>query len=247
MSDKISFKPNTITYSADKNSPEGKKIDKSRIGLYTHTQYHGKTLHDMKAGFSPDMSKFKEHEDVYHRHPGHDTSKVAYSHGEQKTFQHHMDAAKKIHDVHGDKMYKATEKHQGEAGHLKTYINHTVRADETPSPEGLKKHIETKAQKEIDKVKTPAAKEKKTSERNEHTNHIENNKEHYKNLLDMHHHLQKAKDTLVHVLSKDTGGLEHHIGSEKAKPEGFVVAHKGTPTKLVDRKEFSKANFLPRS
>lgn len=246
MSDKISFKPNTITYSADKNSEEGKKIDKSRIGVYTHTQYHGKTLHDMKAGFSPDMSKFKEHDDVYHRHPGHDTSKVAYTHAEQNTFQHHMDSAKKIHDEHGHEMYKGTEKHQGEAGHLKTYINHTVRSGETPSPEGLKKHISDKAQKEIDKVKTPASKEKRETERSDHVQHIEKNHEHYSNLLKMHQHLQKAKDTLTHVLSKDTGGLDHHINGEKTKPEGFVVNHKGQPTKLVDRKEFSKANFLPR-
>ena len=75
-------------------------------------------------------------------------------------------------------------------------------------------------------------------------NHIKDNKKHYDNILKMHEHLQKAKDTLVDVLNQHTGGLEHDIDGKKTDPEGFVVNHAGEPTKLVNRKEFSKANLL---
>jgi len=60
--------------------------------------------------------------------------------------------------------------------------------------------------------------------------------------------LAAAKNTLVKSLNTHTGGLEHHIGDNKTDPEGFVVNHehngKEQPTKLVNRKEFSKANLL---
>ena len=60
----------------------------------------------------------------------------------------------------------------------------------------------------------------------------------------MHHHLQEAKGVLVNTLNQHEGGLEHHVGSERTDPEGFVVNHNGTPTKLVNRAEFSRLNFL---
>ena len=60
----------------------------------------------------------------------------------------------------------------------------------------------------------------------------------------MHHHLQQAKNVLVSTLAQHEGGLEHHIDGKKTGPEGFVVNHAGEPTKLVDRKEFAKANLL---
>jgi len=64
----------------------------------------------------------------------------------------------------------------------------------------------------------------------------------------MHHHLQQAKNTLVRNLEKHEGGLQHHIGGVKSKPEGFVINHKfkgkTEPTKLVNRAEFAKANLL---
>ena len=77
---------------------------------------------------------------------------------------------------------------------------------------------------------------------------IENNKEHYDNLLTMHHHLQQAKNTLVNALESHTGHYQHHIDGKETKPEGFVVHHehegKSEPTKLVNRAEFAKQNLL---
>ena len=60
----------------------------------------------------------------------------------------------------------------------------------------------------------------------------------------MHNHLQQSKNVLVKTLNQHSGGLEHHIGKKRTDPEGFVVNHAGEPTKLVNRKEFAKANLL---
>lgn len=78
----------------------------------------------------------------------------------------------------------------------------------------------------------------------EHLAHIEKHKSQYEHLLQMHHHLQQAKNTLVKSLESHEGEYTHHISGKKSKPEGFVVHHEGQPTKLVNRAEFAKQNLL---
>ena len=238
----VSFTPNTITYTA--KGEQADKIRKAKLGLIIHQQYHGKDIASMKADPHPDLHNFSHHPDVWHKSANMDTRQVHYSDKDQEQYNKHMAAAKKIHDESGKDMYRGVTPHSGAGGHLEQYINNTVRTDEKPSSEGLSSFIQTKIKKEASKLKTPAAQGRKEAEINAHIKHIKDNKKHYDNLLKMHEHLQKAKDTLVDVLNQHTGGLEHDIDGKKTDPEGFVVNHAGEPTKLVNRKEFSKANLL---
>jgi hypothetical protein len=247
MTNKVSFTPNTITYTA--KGDEAKKVGKSKIGVAVHTKYHGSDISNMSAHHHVDHENFKQHPDVHHHGAEHDTSKVSYPEHAQDEFHKHMNAAKAIHDTHGAKMYAGTAKHRGENTHLTTYINKTVDTGEIPHVEGLKKHIANQHAKMADKVKTEKAKAAKHAEGQEHINHIEHNKEHYQNLLTMHHHLAQAKNTLVKHLETHEGPYEHHINGKKSKPEGFVVNHTPEsghtePTKLVNRAEFAKQNRL---
>ena len=245
----VSFTPNTITYTA--HGDEAKKVLRSKMGVVVHQQYHENPknpgLENMSASPHVDHSHFTQHPDVHLKSAEHDTSKINYPKQDQDSFEKHMSAAKAIHDTHGAKMYSATAKHQGEAGHLSTYINSTVRTGEKPNAGGLAKHIAGIYTKEASKLKTPAGIAKRKTESDSHVAHINQNAGHYTNLLNMHHHLQQAKNTLVSNLEKHEGGLEHHIGDAKSKPEGFVINHKfkgnTEPTKLVNREEFAKANF----
>ena len=239
---KVSFTPNTITYTA--KGDEAERIKKSKVGVVTHTQYHGKDITSMHADPHPDLHNFGQHPDVWQKSPNHDTRQVHYSEKDQAEFHKHMDAAEAIHKKHPDMYNHIATEHLGETGHLSTYINHTVRTGEEPNSEGLKKHIEDKYNKAASKLKTPAAQSRKTSEAKSHTSHIDKNKSHYDNLLKMHNHLQKAKNKLVDVLQQHEGGLEHHIDGKRTGPEGFVVNHAGEPTKLVNRAEFARANLL---
>ena len=237
----VSFTPNTITYTA--KGEKGDRIRRSKMGVVVHTQYHGKDLQSMKSDPHPDVHNFGQHPDVWQQSAEHDTRNIHYSEKDQQEFHNHLSAAKEIHD-NNPKMYHFTSPHHGDANHLATYINQTVRTGETPSAEGLKKHIEEKYKKLSSKLKTPAAVGRKTAETKTHTDHIEQHKEHYDNLLKMHHHLQQAKNILVRNLEQHEGGLEHHIDGKRTGPEGFVVNHAGEPTKLVNREEFARANLL---
>jgi hypothetical protein len=245
----VSFTPNTIKYTAKGN--EAEKVKKAKLGIVVHTQYHGDTASSMRADPHVDHHNFETHHDVWMLNPNHDTKNVHYSDKDQQEFNNQIKSAQAIHDENKNEMYKATSPHAGEGGHLEQYINHTVRTDEKPSSEGLGKMIMDKAQKAASKLKTPAAQTKKTSEAQTHVDYIKRNKKHYDNLLKMHNHLQQAKDVLVKNLNQHEAGLEHHVELEGGKmkrtdPEGFVVHHPDvpTPTKLVNRKEFSKINLL---
>jgi hypothetical protein len=239
----VSFTPNTITYTA--KGEHAKAIKKSKIGVVVHQQYHGKDIHSLSASPHVDTSKFKHHPDVHLHGAEHDTSKVTHSAENEAGFHKHMAAAKEIHDTHGHKMYNAVHpKHSGEAGHLGTYINKTVRHDEVPSVKGFKEHIAAHHEKEASKVKTEKAQSAKRAEGAAQVAHAEKHKEHYGNLLSMHHHLAQAKNHLVKSLETHEGHYEHHIEGKKSKPEGFVVNSDHGPDKLVNRHEFAKANLL---
>lgn len=245
----VSFTPNTITYTA--HGDEEKKVKQSHVGIVVHQQYHPHPnkpgVEHMSVSPHPDTHNFKQHPDVHLKTAEHDTSKINYGKSDQSAFHKHMNAAKAIHTKHGAAMYKATERHQGEGGHLSNYINQTVRSGETPNTKGFQKHLMGHHAKLASKVKTPAAIAKHHAAGAEHVSHVAKHAGHYSNLLSMHSHLAAAKNTLVKNLETHEGGLEHHINGAKSKPEGFVVNHKFKgkthPTKLVNRAEFAKANF----
>lgn len=239
---KFHFKPNTITYSAKKDSEEGDKINKAKIGVVVHTAYKGNTQDSLKAHYNADTSDFKQHDDVHLISAKHDFSGNKYNPKEKAEFEQHLNAATKAFTSAHKGFHTVTGPH---TEHLKTYINSTVKDQSTPSIEGYKSHLKNKFVKDISKLKTSKAIDKKNKELKDITGHVNTNKQHFNSLMQMHKHLQNAKNVLVNVMSKNTK-YEHSIAGQKAKPEGFVSVRNNRPTKLVDRSEFSRANFLAR-
>lgn len=159
-------------------------------------------------------------------------------------FEQHMNAAKTLHDSQPDDFHSTIGKH---AEHMTTYVNSTIRNNTTPTIAGLHSHIAARHQKLVDGVSTKAAKDKKLETMNSDLSHLDNNKKHFTNALKIHHHMQEAKNILVNGLnsaSKNSGEMEHHIDGKETNPEGYVAHYQGKPIKLVNRGEFSRANFL---
>jgi hypothetical protein len=242
-----SFTPNTITYTAKGDKAES--IKKAKFGVVTHTRYTGTTLGNMKASGDVNESDFGNHADVYHHTASYDASGAHYGDQSQKRVLSELSKAKTIHEAEGDKMYKSIHpQHAGEAGHLSTYINQTVRDGSTPSAAGLQQHIAGKYEKIVSKLKTEKSQNAKLDELKGHLEHIKKNESAYTNLLKMHGHLANAKNELVKSLESNEGSYAHAIGGVASKPEGFVYnhTHKGVtePTKLVNRAEFARQNLL---
>lgn len=237
---KYKFAPNTITYSANKDSGMGRKMAASQMGFVVHTKYTGKDLTDMKAGFDVDHTKFNQDPDVNLVNPEiKDTSRSRYSTAQQARYKQHMDtAAESFKNINSETLKKLGDHNE----YIKPYINQTVRDETTPNTSDYASFLEQKRDKEVSKVKSEAAKQKKASMYDELINDLKDNKKEYDKAFDIHHNLQKAKDTLVSALGNPTD-FEHSVGDKTVKPEGFVSIRNGRPTKLVDRAEFSRLNF----
>jgi len=235
----LAFTPNTITYSLDKDSTEGRKVKNSEMGFVVHTKYEGKKLADMKAGFKIDHSKFKQDPDVNLISPEIKAPTGRYTTDQQKEYQRNIDAASQLYtNMHHDGLDKLS-KHDIL---LKAHINDTVRKDTKPSVGGYIQYLEGKRDKEMASVKTEKAKESKRAHYDELIKDVNDNKDDFKDALDIHGHLQKAKDVLVKAMGNPTP-YRNTVGGKEVKPEGFVATREGKPTKIVDRAEFSRLNF----
>lgn len=238
-----SFTPNTITYHAQNNSAEGKKIAQSKIGFVTHTEYKGKGgLENMSATpLSPEKrAEFHHHPDVNHIDPTEKVNTNNYTPDEQREFEKHRENARKVYQSMKPEAFDAIKGHGAD---LEGHINDQVRKGGKPSVEGYMDHLQSKHEKEISKLKTQSAIDKKKQAFSEKLQHINKNKEHFGKILELHHHLQQAKNVLTGVMAKNSP-FRHTINGEPASPEGAVAVNKkGDMTKFVDRGEFARANL----
>jgi hypothetical protein len=237
---KYKFTPNTITYGAKQDSAQGRKIAASKMGFVVHTKYKGKSLPEMKAGFDVDHKNFQQDPDVNLVNPEvHDIPKSKYSKAQQTETENHIAKALESYKRLNPGTLQKLGNH---AEYMKNYINQTVRDNVTPNTNGYSEYLKKRRDTEIDKVKTNAAKQKKSEHYNNFIDDLENDKEQFSHAFDLHHHIQNAKNNLLKALGNPTE-FEHSVGGKEVKPEGFVSIRDGRPTKLVDRAEFSRNNF----
>lgn len=235
------FKPNTITYSVDKNSEEGDKVKNAKIGVAVHTHYHGDNLADMRAQYNKGSEGFGEHPDVDMVSTNFDPKSANYTPDIRRQFRQHMYNAMEEHSSMPD--YKH---HEGHEETMKTYINSTVRNDTTPTASGYRDFMFDRLKKEVDKVTSDKAKEAKQQKLFDAMKHIDANKEKFDKSFKIHKHIQAAKNVLVNALAGAKQVYKHTIDGKDVKPEGHVVAIDNRPTKLTDRHEFNKLNFAAR-
>jgi len=234
----ISSTPNTVTYTAHKDSEAGKKMQKAKMGFVVHTKYQGKDFASMHATPHTDTSTFKPHPDV-HLISAESSPDTKINKKESNEFYEHMNAAKELHDKLPHDFHNVVQKH---SSFLKTYINKTIKTNQVPSVQGLRKHIEGVHLKAIEGVKTEKAKNQKRIAMNADLEHHDTNVSHFKNALKLHQHLQNAKNVLVSVMNKGSE-FKHSINGKPTDPEGHVATYQGKSIKLVNRHEFSKFNF----
>ena len=238
------FTPNTITYSTPEDSAEGARIKNSKLGIVTHTEYKGKgDLGSMQAGplDAKKRAQFQDHPDVNNIDPTEKVTSSNYSPKDQAEFEQHREAARQTY-----KKMKP-ESLQSLAGHgvdLEAHVNNMIKTGGEPSTEGYMEHLNNRHQKEISKLKTPKAIDAKTQAHADDIGHITRNKKDFDQALELHTHLQNAKNVLTRVMAKNSH-FGHSIAGDHTSPEGAVAVNKdGDMTKFVDRKEFSRQNFL---
>lgn len=240
---KTSVTPNTLTYSAPADSAEGRNMNK-KLGVVVHTQYKGNGgLESMNAEpLDPKTrAKFREHPDVNNIDPSLDVKSSNYTPEEQKAFLNHMEKAKR---TYASMKPESLDALAGHGEQLEAHVNNMIRTGGTPSVQGYMDHLTARHNKDLEKVKTEAAKQKRIQAHANLMNHISNNRDHFDKALQLHSHLQSAKNVLTRVLARNSP-YEHSVAGESTGPEGTVVFDKkGNASKFVPREEFSRLNFL---
>ena len=247
--DSYSFTPNTITYSAKKDGPRGRNITAAKLGVVIHSYYEGKTLADAKVRFDLDHGQFRKDADVDAINP--EIGPTSISPMEKKKFEKEIEEANQVFAGMDPDWYNVLSGHEIT---IKTYINDLVRKGtwKNASAEGYMKFLGDRATKDIDTYAKKATKPELIEKKREKvladfkliSDHIKLHKQQFNSIFKLHSTLQRAKDTLVGSLSRADNGFTTTSGGEAVKPEGFVIIRNGKPTKLVDRAEFSRNNFL---
>jgi len=252
----ISFQPNTIVYMVPENTPFGKKISRSKLGIIFHTTYKGRSFDKLNAKFGANVSKLRRTPNVWYDDAsykdvsGNALMTIGESQQLQKTINMASGSLKKSKEL----LNKVkTEKNTLSVGvQLKTYLNSFIRAaSDLPSTKDtaskFREFYKERTQKEIDRVKTEKSKEKYQVIQDTGLKFIDNHNESVYFACATYKTLQTAKGVIISKLNKakSIGTFKRTAnGLQATNPEGYVaVDKKGKAVKLVDRLEFSIQNF----
>ena len=253
--DMISFTPNTITYAVPVNSSIGKQISRARMGIVFHTKYSGKSLNSMTAGFGTVRGSARN---VFLASAGYrDVSGSAkLTRNELAQFNAKLRMAEGSLSKAApllDKMSENSADGLGVGFRLKTFFNHHIRGSSGHMAkvrnlvDMFRDYYINILQAEIDSKKTDKGKQKYKDILATNLKFIDRNRNALVMAVASHVTLQNAKNFLINKMS-EIQSIGHFLrtstGYRVTSPEGYVAVDKvAGAVKLVDRMEFSRANF----
>ena len=252
----ITFQPNTIVYAVPVDSKLAQMMSAAQIGIVFHTSYTGKALEDMKASFNIDINNLTTTKDVWFRDASFvDASGTAtFTEQETKQITYILSDIGNLFRGISPVVLNRIATSDVIRTQIKTFNNSKVRAgevitDTTKHVRELTRTIEDKLNKEIIAAKLDKTKQKRIAEKSELMRFYRNNATELKKIFDIQNGLVEAKSMIIKKLQQIrqvTGTfLKTDNGFKVTNAEGFVAVDKlqGNAVKLVDRLEFSQANF----
>ena len=249
----VTFQPNTIVYAVPMESAQ--RILSSKMGIVFHTTYSGKTMEDMSASFSVNLRGLAKTSDVWYSDAEYrDTSgSINFNKTETTTITKVLSQAGKTFHTLNSEFLNMISQNDDINIMIKTYNNTKVRTGQKITntrmhTKGLIEYVYDKLKKEVDKVKRPQNKKIKQLNMDRLMKEFRSNSSQLVKIFDMQNLLVDAKEMVIRKLEKSKGLMDLFIRTENGykvtQPEGFVAIDKlGKAVKLVDRLEFSRANF----
>jgi hypothetical protein len=252
----VTFQPNTIVYAIPRHSKLADTVRSSKMGIIWHTTYSGDKMSDMKASFGANVGGLRPSKNVWYR----DASFVDAS-GTATFTQQETDALTAILSQAGSLFRLISPRtlgiiatHDTYKTTIKAWNNSKVRAGQTidntsQHVAGLIASVEEKLNKSILDAKKADTKKKREMEKKVVMEFFKNNKNELKKIFDLQNLLVRAKTMIIRKLQQVRDSIGTYLrtdssGLKVTAPEGFVaIDHIGNAVKLVDRLEFSQANF----
>ena len=250
----VAFTPNTITYAIPLDTDLGKRVHDANLGIVFHTTYSGDSLAEMSASFGCDVSPYQGHKDVaVFSSDFNDASGSAnFSSPELVKFKSTVNQAEgslrqasKFLDV-----MKGTDKFAFNTV-FKQFFNTYIRGGRSiPSTNKVVSdfavYYTAILDKEINSKKSEKGKQKWIDVKDNGLKFIASNQRSIYMTVASYKNLTAAKLMIIRKLESVKGigtFLKDGNGYKVTAPEGFVAIKSGTALKLVDRLEFSTANF----
>jgi hypothetical protein len=253
----ITFHPNTIVYAVPKNSELGKQILGSKVGVVWHTVYRGSSFEEMSASFGEEIaSDLKRTKSVWSVDASYqDISGTAnFTKKETEELNKILSAAGKLFRTIRKETLDGIALEPDTLAKTKVFVNTKIRAGERiKNPKAfvrdLQNYITRFYKNEEEKRKSEKGKVAQRGKRDATLEYFRKTKpaqlvavfELYNLIIDAKHKviqkLDKAKQVGTLLRTAD--------GYQVTSQEGFVAIDKmgKNAVKLIDRLEFSNANF----
>ena len=254
----ISFHPNTIVYAVPKNSPLGRQIAKAEIGVVWHTTYSGDSFESMRATFAkPIASGLKSSSKVFSTDAVYrDVSgKVTMTDVETKKVTAILSDAGKIFNQIDRATLNGISDNEELLQRTKTFMNTKVRQGQRVTntaqlADELVKYLMDYFSVEAEKKKTEKGKSGVRARQTDVMSYFSRvDKRKVKLIFDLMNKIVDAKIIIINKMdqAKEIETLlQTSDGYKVTGQEGYVAIDKaGNADKLVDRLQFSYANFSP--
>ena len=255
--DYLTFHPNTIVYAIPADTTMAKEIKKAKIGMVWHTSYTGNSFETMKANYNYDASGLRKTSSVFSTDANlKDMTSFTMSAKDTEEVTAHLSQAGKLFNQVAGSTLRELEGNRELAQMIETFNNTYVRqgtviTDTRRHVNNLINYIKQKYQKEIDKLKTPEGRQRKNDKLTQVLEFFsDKNRQSLQKIFDLQKVIVLAKLKLINILdklNKTKTFLKTRRGYRVTGQEGYVAVDKlgGDAVKIVDRMEFSFANFSP--
>lgn len=253
------FHPNTIVYAVPVRSDLGNTIKNAKIGVVWHTTYTGNSFETMTASFGKGIVEhLKQVPSIWMDDANYkDYSGTAtFTAAESKEVTAILSQAGKIFSTLNANLINAFHKDEDLLTYVKTYNNSKIRAGQkvtNPAAhvEGMFHFIYDRIQKDIDARKTDKAKQALEEKRKKVLSIFSaHDKAEIIKIFELTNLLVDAKHMIINKMNQ-AGHISTFLktanGFQTTGVEGFVAIDHltGGAVKIVNRMEFSKANFSP--
>lgn len=249
--------PNTLTYAWPADSDLGKAVNTAKIGAVFHTYYSGAgPLNNMNAGFGVSQFNLKSTRNVFLASATMDniSAKSGLTAAEERTLKsviavadRNASTAKPFIEMVA---HEATK--QFTLGYtMKRFTNSYVKEGQKINNvnkfmEGFEKAFKKSLVEKVDSLKSEKSKNEYRDKLASGLQFLEANKRSFKAFIVIYNSFTNAKNLINNKLAglSDTKVfLRSGDNFVVTKPEGFVAIVDGKAVKIVDRLEFSRANF----
>ena len=252
----VTFTPNTITYAVPVDSMVGQQIINSKIGIVFHTSYTGKNMRSMNATFGVDTKSLNGMKDVYVSSATFEDASGAANLDTTELSKYNSLVNKAEGSLKQASTFLNEIKEFGQSKFMmnimfKSFMNRFIRAgvpirDAQSTSDLFVGFYSNQLDREIASKKTKSAKDKYIKMKSDGLQFLKTNSRSLYFTVASYMNLIEAKTFIIRKLElvKTLGTfLRTDNGYEVTAPEGFVAIKSGNALKLVDRLEFSRANF----